>query len=89
MTENHLDIIVIDIETTGLDVYDDEIIQLSVLNENENVLFNKYLRPIRKTEWSEAQAVNHITYDMVKDKTSIGQELADVQKIISAADNQV
>ncbi len=87
--KKHLDIIVVDIETTGLDDYDDEIIQLSVLNENENVLFNKYLRPTRKTEWSEAEVVNHITYDMVKDKTDIGQELENVQEIISAADNIV
>ena len=60
--------LIFDTETTGLDPMRDEILQLSIIDENEDVLFNDYLKPTRKTEWPDAERINHISYMMVKDK---------------------
>ncbi|EKE4776781.1 hypothetical protein OU084_001826, partial [Campylobacter coli] len=45
-----LNVIIIDIETTGLS-HLDEILQLSIINENGSVIFNKYFKPQDKTSW--------------------------------------
>ena len=39
-----------DIESTGLDPVRDEILQLSIINENEEVLFSDYIRLVRHLE---------------------------------------
>ena len=57
-----------DIESTGLDPVRDEILQLSIINENEEVLFSDYIRPVRHKTWNEAEKINHISPEMVKDK---------------------
>ena len=53
-------VVVIDTETTGVDG-DDEILQLSMVSGYGRVLFNKYIKPERHTEWEGAQKVNHIS----------------------------
>ena len=53
-------VVVIDTETTGVDS-DDEILQLSMVSGYGRVLFNKYVKPERHTEWKGAQKVNHIS----------------------------
>lgn len=56
----------IDIETTGLDCYQDEIIQISILDvDTGEVLLDSYVRPYFTEDWPEAQRVNHITKEMV------------------------
>ncbi len=62
-------LIVLDGETTGLDLYrqdfPDEILQLSILDGSGQVLFHSYIRPYAHTSWPEAQAVNGISPEMV------------------------
>lgn len=47
--------LIFDTETTGLDPMRDEILQLSIIDENENVLFNDYLKPLHKAKWPDAE----------------------------------
>lgn len=77
--------IVIDTETTGLYAGEDEILQLSIISENGEKLFDSYFRPLHKT-WQEAQAVNHISPEMVADAPSIADRAAEIQRIINSAD---
>lgn len=44
-------IICIDIETTGLDAANDEILQISIINGRGKTLYNSYIRPEHKREW--------------------------------------
>ncbi len=74
-----------DIETTGLDKTSDEILQLSIINENEDILFNDLFRPVRKKEWVDAQKVNGISSEMVKDKKSFNEVRSEIQNIFSKA----
>ena len=58
-----------DIESTGLDPVRDEILQLSIINENEEVLFSDYIRPVRHKTWNEAEKINkHLNQENKKYK---------------------
>lgn len=77
--------IVIDTETTGLCAEEDEILQLSIISEKGERLFDSYFRPLHKS-WSAAQAVNHISPEMVADAPSIADKAAEIQRILNSAD---
>lgn len=64
--------IAFDIETTGLGE-DDEILQISIVDEDMNIIFDSYLKPERHTEWEEAQTIHHITPEMVKDAPTLNE----------------
>ena len=81
--------LIFDTETTGLDPMRDEILQLSIIDENENVLFNDYLKPLHKAKWPDAERVNHISYEMVKGKPTFQQRLDEIQSIFSRADELI
>lgn len=74
-----------DIESTGLDPVRDEILQLSIINENEEVLFSDYIRPVRHKTWNEAEKINHISPEMVKDKQTFESRKQEIQKIFDQA----
>ena len=59
-------IICIDIETTGLDRNNDEILQVSIINGRGKTLYNSYIKPDYTTEWKEAEVINKISWDCVK-----------------------
>lgn len=81
--------LVFDTETTGLNPMEDEILQLSIIDEQENILFNDYLKPSRKTKWPDAERINHISYMMVKDKMTFQQRSKEIQSIFSSADELI
>ncbi|MCI5667892.1 MAG: 3'-5' exonuclease [Oscillospiraceae bacterium] len=85
LTPETFGVIVIDTETTGLYAGEDEILQLSIISENGEKLFDSYFRPLHKT-WQEAQAVNHISPEMVADAPTIADRAAEIQRIINSAD---
>lgn len=77
--------IVIDTETTGLDPFHDELLQVSIIDEEGNVLFDSYFKPIRHKEWSKAESVNHISPKMVADAPYINEKAAELYAILSQA----
>lgn len=77
--------IVIDTETTGLCAGEDEILQLSIISESGEKLFDSYFRPMHKS-WEAAQAVNNISPETVADAPSIDDKAAEIQQIINSAD---
>ncbi len=68
MGEIKMKLIVIDLETTGLDLLKDEILQVSIIDGNYNTLMNEYCKPETIQEWQAAEAVHGILPAMVKDK---------------------
>jgi len=77
--------IVIDTETTGLCAGEDEILQLSIISESGEKLFDSYFRPLHKS-WSAEQAVNNISPNMVANAPSIADKAAEIQRILNSAD---
>lgn len=78
--------IVIDTETTGLDCNTDEILQLSIIDERGNTLFNGYFKPIKAVKWKAAESVNGITPQMVADCKDIYHYFSEIQSILYNAD---
>lgn len=83
---NQKKIIVLDCETTGLDDSTNEILQLSIIDENENILMNQYFKPSKCEEWPDAERVNGISPNMVKNMPKISEYINEIQQIIDDAD---
>ena len=81
--------IVIDTETTGLDPIVDELLQVSIIDNNGNTLFDEFVKPLLTTRWDEAMAVNGITPVMVSNKPSILEFKQELINIINSADKIV
>ncbi|MCH9277240.1 3'-5' exonuclease [Bifidobacterium amazonense] len=77
--------IVLDTETTGLHPQYDEILQLSIIDGDGNVLTNNLYRPERHDSWPEAQRIHHISPLDVADKPSIQDDLQQIQAILDRA----
>lgn len=60
-----------DLETTGVNNELDEVLEITILDGNFNILLNTYVKPIFTTSWKNAEAVHHISYDMVKNKWTL------------------
>lgn len=78
--------IVIDTETTGLDSSKDEILQLSIIDDRGNTLFNEYFKPIKVKDWKAAESVNGITPQMIADCKDIYHYFGEIQQILCDAD---
>lgn len=82
--------ITLDTETTGLSPdHGAEILQLSIINQDGETLFNEYFKPLFSQSWERAMAVNHITPDMVANKPCIYERLPEIIAILQGADRVI
>lgn len=92
-TENPVHMIVLDAETTGLDLYGqdfpDEILQLSILDGSGQVLFHSYIQPYAHTSWLEAQTVNGISPEMVAHAPYLHEVAPQIKGILQGAERWV
>ena len=73
-----------DVETTGKNKNkDDEILSLSIIDENGNILFDELFKPQNHTTWPEAMKVNNIKPNMVADKPPFKDRLSAIQEIFN------
>lgn len=63
--------ICIDCETTGINPEIDEILSLSIVNQDGVVLFDEMVKPLKTTYFPRATAINGISYHDVKMKPYI------------------
>lgn len=82
---NKSGIVVFDTETTGLDFDTDEILQISMMDGDGNVLINEYVKPYWTEQWEDAQAINNISPDMVKDAVYPHELLPRIKGIFESA----
>lgn len=82
----HYQAVVIDFETTGLNCETDEILQVSIIDQNENVLMNQYCRAVRHDSWESASSVNGIYPPRVAFCPPFEKVAPYVQDILSRAD---
>ncbi len=86
----HNKTIFFDTETTGLNKYgDDEILSIAIINENEEILLHTYVKPERHTSWEDAERINHISPEMVKDSPTFTQLKPLLKEIFNSADEIV
>lgn len=78
--------VIVDIETTGFSSVDDEILQVSIIDGNNEVLFDEYIKPIHTERWDEAEAVNGISPAMVENEKPFEFYRDKINAIIKSAD---
>lgn len=74
----------IDVETTGLKPGSDEILQVAICDGNGKELLNSYVMPERRRRWPNAQKVNGITWDMVRDAPTLAELATEIQSILQS-----
>ena len=86
--DNPSGIIVFDTETTGLDPGKgrDEILQLSIIDGDGNILINTYIKPRWHDKWPKAAEINGITPEMVADAPDPEEIISTVKGIFESAD---
>jgi DNA polymerase-3 subunit epsilon len=84
--KNRKKILILDTETTGVQPHLDELLQVSIIDGDGNVLFDRYIRPTRAIMWPDAELVNHISPEMVQNEPTIEELLPQIQSIIQSAD---
>jgi len=82
---DNTEILVFDTETTGLSKDKDDILQFSAIDGNGNALMNQLFHPVRKTAWPHAQAVNHISPQMVADAPLINDHAEKIMSLFRKA----
>lgn len=82
MENNELSrVYVIDTETTGLNPDEDEILQLSIVDESGCIICDRLFRPERLESWKEAEKINHITPRMVAKEPTFKKVLPMINSI--------
>ena len=84
--ENPSRMIVLDLETTGLSNYRDDILQVSVIDGDGNVLINSYVKPYYNSLWEQAQRINNISPDMVADAPELHELVPKLKGIFESCD---
>ena len=77
--------VTIDVETTGFSNYD-EILSVSAVDDDGNVLFDKKFRPEHRKSWGRSEAVHGISPDDVEDCDYFSDHVDEFQEIIDNAD---
>lgn len=75
--------ICLDCETTGLEPSVDEILSLSIVNQDGVVLFNEKFKPDHHTSWEQAEQIHGITPSMVENKKSISHYISEIRNILN------
>ena len=69
----------IDVETTGLDTNEDEILEIAVLDRFENIVYHAYIKPENHKSWDEAEKIHHLSPEFIfkngKSKREVYKEL--------------
>lgn len=79
-------IICLDVETTDRDPYKAEILQLSIIDYDGNVLFNHYIKPDKAKFWPGAERVNHISPFKVAHEEHLDYYKDELEEIFDEAD---
>lgn len=79
------DVLVLDVETTGLDPDTDELLQIAIVEYDGDGRFSSFFRPERHKEWPDAMAVNHITPGAVERCATASEYRYTIQKTLDSA----
>lgn len=77
--------IVMDTETTGLRPGVDEILQVAILDDAGNTLFDSYIRPEKTESWEGAQKIHGISPETVRSVPTFREVAEKIQAIIDGA----
>ena len=85
ITKEHKNIVIYDLETTGLDYNNDKIIEISfyIYDDNNDARYNTILINPEITISKEATNIHKITNEMVKNKKTFRENIQDIENVIN------
>ena len=78
--------LVFDLETTGLNPAEDEILEAAIVTTDGDILFESRFKPACVTEWPKAQNVNGISPEMVADAPGIIDKIGEMAALLQNAE---
>ena len=80
-----IDRVVLDVETTGLDPENDEILRLSIIDGSGAALLDETYKPEHTTSWPDAQRINRISPTSVRNRPPITNDIGRIQTLLDRA----
>lgn len=80
-----IDRVVLDVETTGLDPENDEILRLSIIDGGGAALLDETYKPEHTTSWPDAQRINRISPTSVRNRPPITNDIERIQTLLDRA----
>lgn len=78
--------LVFDLETTGLNPAEDEILEAAIVTTDGNILLESRFKPACVTEWPKAQNINGISPEMVADAPGIIDKIGEMAALLQNAE---
>lgn len=75
----------LELKTTGLSFVHDEILSITILDDDGIVVLDQLIKPKRKTSWVEAEEIHHITPAMVEQMPGIEKIMPNVIELFDKA----
>ena len=76
----------LDLETNGLSYYNNDILQLSIVDINLNTVYSRMFKPVKVTKWDNAQVKNSITPEMVQNEKTFDECKDEIITILKQCD---
>ena len=74
---------------TGLNLYNNEILQISIIDGDGKILLNSYVKPAIKEEWNSTVPIHHITPETVENAPYLYELIPTIRGIFESADELV
>lgn len=82
-------IIVIDIETTGFNEYHEDVLQISIIDGDGNIMLNSYVKPYYNSRWFLGVGLHYIAPEMVAGAPELHELIPQLKGILDSCDTVI